>query len=90
MSFHLKHLLFCVSDAARCDMDFLTLFAIYVVVVLTCIVLVCKYSGQQQTPFSIVFNFVGKVKKMGILTMLLQADTVWRCFTEFNINCIHR
>ncbi|XP_049916679.1 palmitoyltransferase ZDHHC4 [Epinephelus moara] len=42
-------------------MDFLTLFAIYVVVVLTCIVLVCKYSGQQQTPFTILFNYVGKV-----------------------------
>nr|XP_020471564.1 probable palmitoyltransferase ZDHHC4 isoform X2 [Monopterus albus] len=42
-------------------MDFLTLFAIYVVVVLTCIVLVCKYSGQQQTPFHIAFNFVVKV-----------------------------
>ncbi|KAM3591844.1 uncharacterized protein V6R79_008239 [Siganus canaliculatus] len=42
-------------------MDFLTLFAIYVAVVLTCIVLVCKYSGQQQTPFSILFNSVAKV-----------------------------
>ncbi|KAK1881224.1 putative palmitoyltransferase ZDHHC4 [Dissostichus eleginoides] len=42
-------------------MDFLTLFAVYVTVVLTCIVLVCKYSGQQQTPFSILFSFVGKV-----------------------------
>ncbi|XP_033975311.1 probable palmitoyltransferase ZDHHC4 [Trematomus bernacchii] len=42
-------------------MDFLTLFAVYVTVVLTCIVLVCKYSGQQQTPFSILLNFVGKV-----------------------------
>lgn len=44
-------------------MDFLTLFAIYVVVVLTCVVLVCKYSGQQQTPFTILFNSVGKVRK---------------------------
>lgn len=43
-------------------MDFLTLFAIYVVVVLTCIVLVCKYSGQQQTPFSIIFKAVAKVR----------------------------
>uniref|UniRef100_UPI0037E9B0AE palmitoyltransferase ZDHHC4 n=1 Tax=Semicossyphus pulcher TaxID=241346 RepID=UPI0037E9B0AE len=42
-------------------MDFLTLFAIYVVVVLTCIVLVCKYSGRQQTPFSILFNSIVKV-----------------------------
>ncbi|TKS90057.1 putative palmitoyltransferase ZDHHC4 [Collichthys lucidus] len=42
-------------------MDFLTLFAIYVVVVLTCIVLVCKYSGRQQTPFSIISNFIVKV-----------------------------
>lgn len=31
-------------------MDFLTLFGIYVAVVLTCIALVCKYSGHQQTP----------------------------------------
>lgn len=43
-------------------MDFLTLFTIYVVVVLTCIVLVCKYSGQQQTPFTILLNSVGKVR----------------------------
>ncbi|XP_040885219.1 palmitoyltransferase ZDHHC4 isoform X2 [Toxotes jaculatrix] len=42
-------------------MDFLTLFAIYVVLVLTCIVLVCKYSGQPQTPFHILFNSVVKV-----------------------------
>ncbi|KAE8284442.1 putative palmitoyltransferase ZDHHC4 [Larimichthys crocea] len=42
-------------------MDFLTLFAIYVVVVLTCIVLVCKYSGRQQTPFSIISNSIVKV-----------------------------
>lgn len=44
-------------------MDFLTLFAIYVVVVLTCIFLVCKYSGQQQTPFNLLFNAVAKVGK---------------------------
>ncbi|XP_070707747.1 palmitoyltransferase ZDHHC4 [Pempheris klunzingeri] len=42
-------------------MDFLTLFAIYVVVVLICIVLVCKYSGQQQTPFNALLNNIGKV-----------------------------
>ncbi|CAG04472.1 unnamed protein product, partial [Tetraodon nigroviridis] len=42
-------------------MDFLTLFAIYVLVVLTCIVLVCKYSGQQQTPFTTLSTYVGKV-----------------------------
>lgn len=42
-------------------MDFLTLFAIYVAVVLTCIVLICKYSGQQQTPFNKLFNFALKV-----------------------------
>uniref|UniRef100_A0A4W6G8Y7 Palmitoyltransferase n=1 Tax=Lates calcarifer TaxID=8187 RepID=A0A4W6G8Y7_LATCA len=42
-------------------MDFLTLFAIYVVLVLTCIVLVCKYSGQQQTPFNTLFNYIVKV-----------------------------
>ncbi|XP_026206951.1 probable palmitoyltransferase ZDHHC4 [Anabas testudineus] len=42
-------------------MDFLTLFAIYVVVVLTCIVLICKYSGQQQSPFHVLFSYVAKV-----------------------------
>ncbi|XP_029933684.1 palmitoyltransferase ZDHHC4 [Myripristis murdjan] len=42
-------------------MDFLTLFAIYVVVVLTCIALVCRYSGQQQTPFTLLVNYISKV-----------------------------
>lgn len=44
-------------------MDFLTLFAVYVAMVMTCIVLVCKYSGQQQTAFSVLFDSVGKVVK---------------------------
>ncbi|KAG7491831.1 hypothetical protein MATL_G00008310 [Megalops atlanticus] len=42
-------------------MDFLTLFAIYVVIVLSCIVLVCKYSGQQQTPFGRLFSAVTEI-----------------------------
>ncbi|XP_056433115.1 palmitoyltransferase ZDHHC4 [Gadus chalcogrammus] len=42
-------------------MDFLTLFAVYVVVILTCIALVCKYSGQQQTPFGVIFNCISRV-----------------------------
>ncbi|KAJ8283989.1 hypothetical protein COCON_G00028390 [Conger conger] len=42
-------------------MDFLTLFAIYVVLVLSCIVLVCKYSGQQQTPFGRIFSSLTKI-----------------------------
>lgn len=42
-------------------MDFLTLFAIYVVVVLTCIFLVCKYSGQQQNPLNVLIGSVIKV-----------------------------
>ncbi|XP_061912089.1 palmitoyltransferase ZDHHC4 [Entelurus aequoreus] len=42
-------------------MDFLTLFAIYVAVVLTCIVLVCKYSGQKQTPLNIFLSCTAKV-----------------------------
>lgn len=42
-------------------MDFLTLFAVYVLVVLTCIALVCKYSGQQQTPFGLLLNFISRV-----------------------------
>ncbi|NP_001290621.1 probable palmitoyltransferase ZDHHC4 [Esox lucius] len=41
-------------------MDFLTLFAIYMGVVLTCIALVCKYSGQQQTPFGVLFDALTK------------------------------
>ncbi|XP_061563706.1 palmitoyltransferase ZDHHC4 isoform X1 [Cololabis saira] len=42
-------------------MDFLTLFTIYVVLVLTCIVLVCKYSGQQQSPLHLLLNYITKV-----------------------------
>lgn len=42
-------------------MDFLTLFAIYVVVVLTCIVLVCKNPGQQQNPFTLILDGLTKV-----------------------------
>ncbi|XP_076025791.1 palmitoyltransferase ZDHHC4 [Genypterus blacodes] len=42
-------------------MDFLTLFSIYVAVVLACIVLVCRYSGQQQTPLTLVFDSISKV-----------------------------
>ncbi|KAM9716051.1 palmitoyltransferase ZDHHC4 isoform 1-T2 [Menidia menidia] len=42
-------------------MDFLVLFSIYVAVVLTCIFLVCKYSGQQQSPFNALLNRVTKV-----------------------------
>ncbi|XP_056627235.1 palmitoyltransferase ZDHHC4 [Triplophysa dalaica] len=42
-------------------MDFLTLFGVYVVVVLTCIALVCKYSGHQQTPLGRLFDSVTRV-----------------------------
>uniref|UniRef100_A0A1A7Z406 Palmitoyltransferase n=2 Tax=Iconisemion striatum TaxID=60296 RepID=A0A1A7Z406_9TELE len=42
-------------------MDFLTLFAIYVVVVLACIIVVCKYSGQQQNPFNTLLSHVLKI-----------------------------
>ncbi|KAM8837947.1 palmitoyltransferase ZDHHC4 isoform 2-T2 [Spinachia spinachia] len=42
-------------------MDFLTLFAVYVAAVLTCILFVCKYSGQQQTPFSVLCDSVATV-----------------------------
>ncbi|XP_024913125.1 palmitoyltransferase ZDHHC4 isoform X2 [Cynoglossus semilaevis] len=42
-------------------MDFLTLFGIYVLVVLACIALVCKYSGKQQSPFHTLFNFITKI-----------------------------
>lgn len=42
-------------------MDFLTLFAVYVAVVLACIALVCKHSGRQQTPLGVLLGSVGKV-----------------------------
>ncbi|XP_035467723.1 palmitoyltransferase ZDHHC4 isoform X2 [Scophthalmus maximus] len=42
-------------------MDFIALFAIYVALVLTCIALVCKYSGQRQTPLHVLVSSVGKV-----------------------------
>ncbi|XP_034426956.1 probable palmitoyltransferase ZDHHC4 [Hippoglossus hippoglossus] len=42
-------------------MDFLSLFAAYVLLMLTCIVLLCKYSGRQQSPFLIFFNFIVKL-----------------------------
>ncbi|XP_062859885.1 palmitoyltransferase ZDHHC4 [Trichomycterus rosablanca] len=42
-------------------MDFLTLFCIYVLVVLTCIALVCKYSGQECTPFSRLYSLFTRV-----------------------------
>lgn len=57
-------------------MDFLTLFAIYVVVVLTCIVLVCKYSGRQQTPFSIISNSIVKVRKKEAFYLCFQKQTL--------------
>lgn len=44
-------------------MDFLTLFGIYVVVVLTCIALVCRYSGQQHSPLNSLYSFALKVRK---------------------------
>lgn len=70
-------------------MDFLTLFAIYVVVVVTCIVLVCKYSGQQQTPFSILFNSVGKVRKVEKRVTLLAipvTNAEWHCYDTVDCN----
>ncbi|XP_077057219.1 palmitoyltransferase ZDHHC4 [Siphateles boraxobius] len=46
-------------------MDFLTLFGIYVAVVLTCIALVCKYSGHQQTPLGrLLDTFTGVVSQL--------------------------
>ncbi|XP_060883610.1 palmitoyltransferase ZDHHC4 [Labrus mixtus] len=61
-------------------MDFLTLFVIYVIVVLTCIFLVCKYSGQQQTPFSVLFNCLVKVVSPFTPT----------CLQKFTQWCMHR
>lgn len=58
-------------------MDFLTLFGIYVAVVLTCMFLVCKYSGQQHNPFN---TLVAYVTKVGVFfTLLLPPTTTgWR------------
>ncbi|XP_054623704.1 palmitoyltransferase ZDHHC4 [Dunckerocampus dactyliophorus] len=42
-------------------MNFLTLFAIYVAVVLMCMILVCRYSGHQDNPFNILFSCIAKV-----------------------------
>nr|XP_061807337.1 palmitoyltransferase ZDHHC4-like [Nerophis lumbriciformis] len=42
-------------------MDFLTLFAIYVAVVLTCIILICKYSGREHSPLNSLLNILSKV-----------------------------
>lgn len=70
-------------------MDFLTLFAIYVVVVLTCIVLVCKNPGQQQNPFTLILDGLTKVrKKKWCVCVIQQKVTVWRYFLLFphNIN----
>ncbi len=78
-------------------MDFLTLFAIYVVVVLTCIVLVCKYSGQQQTPVSILFNAVGKVRKRAFFScnsttrrQVVLLDNILVCTAVSAVNFPHR
>lgn len=62
-------------------MDFLTLFGIYVLVVLACIALVCKYSGKQQSPFHTLFNFITKVRNVitdrfsNFTLLILQTDT---------------
>ncbi|MEQ2237571.1 hypothetical protein ILYODFUR_024420, partial [Ilyodon furcidens] len=51
-------------------MDFLHLFGIYVAVVLTCIFLVCKYSGQQNNPFNTLLSYVSKVTHIHSITSL--------------------
>lgn len=64
-------------------MDFLTLFAVYVLVVLTCIILICKYSGQQQTPFDTLFNRL--VKVLALFTpKWLQKLSHWTLHTLFH------
>lgn len=64
-------------------MDFLTLFAVYVLVVLTCIILICKYSGQQQTPFNTLFNCAVKVLAP-ITPKWLQRLSHWVLHTLFH------
>ncbi|XP_074519495.1 palmitoyltransferase ZDHHC4 [Halichoeres trimaculatus] len=64
-------------------MDFLTLFAIYVAVVLTCIFLVCKYSGQQQSPFNTIFNTIVTVVSPFTPTWL-QKLTKWSLHKLFH------
>lgn len=64
-------------------MDFLTLFAIYVVVLLTCMILVCKFSGQRQTPFTVPFNYLEQVRNVFcFLSFTPHIDTVWRYWAD--------
>ncbi|XP_061765030.1 palmitoyltransferase ZDHHC4 isoform X2 [Nerophis ophidion] len=64
-------------------MDFLTLFAIYVALVLTCIVLVCKYSGQKQSPLNIFLSCTIKVFAP-ITPKWLQRFSQWTMHTLFH------
>ncbi|KAJ8246051.1 hypothetical protein GJAV_G00263110 [Gymnothorax javanicus] len=61
-------------------MDFLTLFGIYVVLVLSCIALVCKYSGQQQTPFGKIFSSITKII----------SPWIPRWFQQYSYRTVHR
>lgn len=64
-------------------MDFLTLFAVYVLFVLICILLVCKYSGQQKNPFDTIFN--GLLKVLAPITpKWLQRVSHWTLHTLFH------
>ncbi|KAI1896013.1 hypothetical protein AGOR_G00090430 [Albula goreensis] len=67
-------------------MDFLTIFAIYVVVVLSCIVVVCKYSGQQQTPLGRIFSAVIQIISPWIPQWIQQCsrNIVHRLFHQRN------
>lgn len=64
-------------------MDFLTLFGIYVVVVLTCIALVCRYSGQQHSPLNSLYSFA--LKRLASITpKWLQKFSQWTLHRLFH------
>ncbi|XP_068610469.1 palmitoyltransferase ZDHHC4 [Brachionichthys hirsutus] len=64
-------------------MDFLALFAVYVAVVLACIVLVCKYSGRQQTPAAVLLDAAAKVVAP-FTPKWLQKASQWTLHTLFH------
>ncbi|TRY83994.1 hypothetical protein DNTS_009942 [Danionella cerebrum] len=61
-------------------MDFLYLFGIYVAVVLTCIALVCKYSGHQQSPLG---------RLLGAFTWIL-SPWIPQCVQSFFYRSMHK
>ncbi|XP_077481879.1 palmitoyltransferase ZDHHC4 [Stigmatopora argus] len=61
-------------------MDFLTLFVVYVAVVLTCIIFICKYSGRENNPLNSILNIISKVF----------ATITPKWLQQFFQRCLHR